>query len=247
MKYFIFLLITNISYIVKIFSKGTPLNPFTNPFSTKQNFFTNPEMSVSNTNIPLPQENITHYNPQEIPIERELAMRIVNDYRKIFNYLDYDPINEQLTAKELAVVFDEFDWPKLDSTETDNIKYSQHIIAKYDSESKGSINFVEFVKFMEDMWDNSERIREREYNEAILQAKNVFSDLFRWLDRDNDEAINKEDILYGLSRVLLKDVNRNEIDTVFEMYDVNANGKINMNDFILSIENGLFDKTFKEE
>ena len=75
----------------------------------------------------------------------------------------------------------------------------------------------------------------------------MFSELFHWLERDNDGLINQKDILYGLSRVLLKDVNRNEIDTVFETYDINKNGKINLNDFILSIENGLFDKTFKEE
>lgn len=247
MKHFILLFIITVNYIVKIFTKGTSLNPHTNPFSIITNYINKPQTGFSNTNIPLPQENITHYNPQDIPIEKELAMRIVRDYRKIFNYLDYDPVNEQLTAKELAVAFDEFDWPKLDSTETENNKYCQHIITKYDSESKGSINFVEFVKFMEDMWDNAELIQEREYNEVIIQAKNVFSDLFRWLDRDNDDLISQEDILYGLSRVLLKDVNRNEVDTVFEMYDVNKNGKINLNDFILSIENGLFDKTFKDE
>ena len=135
-----------INYIAKISTKGTKLNPHTDFFSLKQNFVNKPKTGFSNTNIPLTQENITHYNPQEIPIEKELAMRIVNDYRKIFNYLDYYPINEQLTAKELVVAFDEFDWPKLDSTETDNIKYCQHIITKYDSESKGTINFVEFVK-----------------------------------------------------------------------------------------------------
>ena len=247
MKHFILLFIITVNYIVKIFTKGTSLNPYANPFSIITNFINKPQTGFSNTNIPLPQENITHYNPQEISTEKELAMRIVNDYRKIFNYLDYDPVNEQLTAKELAVAFDEFDWPKLDLTETDNNKYCQHIITKYDSELKGSINFVEFVKFMEDMWDNAELIQEREYNKSIIQAKNVFSDLFRWLDRDNDDLVSQEDILYGLSRVLLKDVNRNEVDTVFEMYDVNKNGKINLNDFILSIENGLFDKTFKDE
>lgn len=247
MKYILFLFIIHLNYTVNISTKGISINSYTNTHSIKPDFVTHTQINNSNTNHSLLLENITHYNPQEIPIEKELAIRIVNDYRKIFNYLDYDPINEQLTAKELAVAFDEFDWPKLDLSETDNIKYCNNIINKYDSELKGTINFVEFVRFMEDMWDNSDKIREQEYIEAINQAKTVFSELFHWLDRDNDEYINKEDILYGLSRVLLKDVNRDEIDKVFEIYDVKKIGKINMNEFILSIEKGLFDKTFKDE
>ena len=36
-------------------------------------------------------------------------------------------------------------------------------------------------------------------------------DLFKWLDRDGDKYITPEDMIYGISRILIRDVNLKEV------------------------------------
>ena len=71
--------------------------------------------------------------------------------------------------------------------------------------------------------------------------------LFHWLDRDQDKFISPEDIIYGVSRIMIRDVDMKEVQNVFAKYDTEKKGKINMDNFLLAIANGGLDKTFKDE
>ena len=42
-------------------------------------------------------------------------------------------------------------------------------------------------------------------------ARDSFTKLFNWLDRDNDKLITQQDMLFGISRIMLKDADIGEI------------------------------------
>src|SRR5688572_29746368 len=106
--------------------------------------------------------------------EEAVAMRIVEQYKKIFDYLDYNPVDDLLNASELSEAFKNFskikkliyatiyykDWPKTNPEITDDLDYAKMIIEKYDTNSKNSINFLEFCKFMEDLWNSADMLQE---------------------------------------------------------------------------------------
>ena len=245
MKFYLLILI--FSLFTFLSSQGLNVNIYKNS-STHNSLFTenngNDRLSTSMNDIPMPLKTIITNKESE---EKELAKRIVDDYRKKFNYLDYEPVNELLTAKELAVAFDEFDWPKIDSEYSDNVKYAEMLIKKYDNERKNAINFIEFIDLMENLWNSSDILQEKKCSIAVKKSKNVFKALFNWLDRDKDSYITPEDVLYGLSRVLLKDVNKDEIINMFDYYDFRKFGKINQEQFLLAIANGYLDDTLFDD
>jgi len=47
---------------------------------------------------------------------------------------------------------------------------------------------------------------------AFMVSKNIFHKLFHWLDRDNDTKIQLSDMIFGISRVMLKDSNVKEVN-----------------------------------
>lgn len=229
--------------------QGLEQNQYKNAENVHNSLFTehnSPDrLSYSLESVPQPPKKLNNTKP--VIEEQVVAKRIVDDYRKIFNYLDYDPVNELLSSKELAEAFDEFDWPKIDNGYSDNVKYAEMLIKKYDKDRKNGINFVEFIDLMEDLWNSSDLLQEKKCNVSVKKAKDVFVTLFHWLDRDKDSYITPEDILYGLSRVMLKDVNKDEIIKVFDTYDYRKFGKINQEQFLLAISNGLLDDTLYDD
>lgn len=178
-------------------------------------------------------------------LEEEIAMRIVERYRQIFNFLDSNPVDNELSPKELAIAFDEFNWPKNDPNEFDNLAYAKKIINKYSKKQK--MDFVQFCKFMEELWNDENRLENEECQVNFGKAKDTFSNVFDWLDRDKDGMISKEDMLYGISRIMLRDADQKEIDLVFEKYDKEKKGKISKRDFILCAINGMLDLSLKKE
>jgi Ca2+-binding EF-hand superfamily protein len=124
------------------------------------------------------------------------------------------------------------------------LEYAKLMIQKYDTNNKESINFVEFCKFMEELWGSSDKLQEEKCNLAFTKSKDIFIKLFHWLDRDKDEAITPEDMTYGISRIMIRDVNLKEIQDVFAKYDTSKTGKLNQDNFLLAIANGLLDDTF---
>jgi len=42
-------------------------------------------------------------------------------------------------------------------------------------------------------------------------SRDVFNKLFLWLDRDNDSFITQQDMLFGISKIMLKDASIIEV------------------------------------
>ena len=44
-----------------------------------------------------------------------------------------------------------------------------------------------------------------------MMSKDAFTKLFYWLDRDNDGWITQQDMLFGISKIMLKDASIKEV------------------------------------
>ena len=97
----------------------------------------------------------------------------------------------------------------------DDVDYARIVIEKYDKNSKNKINFLEFCKYMEDMWETKDNINEQKCNSALNKSKNILYHLFKWLDRDHDGSVTPEDLIYGLSRILVRDVDMKEVKIIY--------------------------------
>lgn len=199
-------------------------------------------LSTSLEGVP-PKEEQT--KPQ-LSTEEQIAMRIVERYRQIFNYLDNEPVDNYISAKELSKAFDEFNWPKNEPNEFDNIAYSKKIVKQF-SNGKNLMNFIQFCQFMEELWNDAHKLENEECQQDVQKAKDTFDNLFEWLDRDKDGLISKEDMIYGISRVMLRDVDVLEINAIFNKYDETNKGRINKESFIKSAINGMLENSLKNE
>lgn len=100
---------------------------------------------------------------------------------------------------------------------------------------------------MEDLWNSADMLQEQKCNVGFNRSKEIFARLFNWLDRDHDGFIIPEDMIYGISRIMIRDVDIKEVQATFEKYDAQKKGKIDLNSFLLAIANGVLDNTFKDE
>lgn len=136
----------------------------------------------------------------------------------------------------------------------DDVEYAKYIIQTFDLNNQNSINFVDFSKFMEQMWTFKDTINEKKCLNSMNKAKNTFYYLFKWLDRDEDKFITPEDMIYGISRIMIRDVdmkevilfNLNQIQKTFSIYDKEKTGKLDFDAFMLAISNGFLENTFKD-
>ena len=100
---------------------------------------------------------------------------------------------------------------------------------------------------MEDLWGAADVIAEQKCNLALGKAKEIFERLFRWLDRDQDGLISPHDIIYGISRIMIRDANIDEVNNIFVKYDPKKTGKIDRKTWLLAMSNGMLKKSFKNE
>lgn len=127
----------------------------------------------------------------------------------------------------------------------DDLEYSKNMINKYDKENKGGMNFVDFCMFCEDLWEVSDSIQEQKCSSGFNKAMEIWDGFFKWLDRDNDGNLLKEDMIYGISKMMFRDVDMDEINKVFMEYGGNEH-KINYENFVLAIANGMLDNSLKD-
>lgn len=68
---------------------------------------------------------------------------------------------------------------------------------------------------MEDLWNVRDILSQKRCVFALQKATKIMLDLFKWLDRDGDKYISPEDMIYGISRILIRDVNLNEVNLIY--------------------------------
>jgi Ca2+-binding EF-hand superfamily protein len=174
-----------------------------------------------------------------------VAERLVNLYRKQFDFLDAINVNDLIDAEELSFAFKDYQWPKAETDVADDLEYAKTQVSKYDQDNKGGMNFVDFCMFAEDLWEISDSIQEQKCAAGFDKAMEVWDGFFKWLDRDNDGFLVMEDMIYGISKMMYRDVDMDEINKVFNEYG-GPKKKISYDNFVLSIANGLLDKSLKD-
>ena len=179
--------------------------------------------------------------PKDNP-ESDAADVLVELYRKRFDYLDSNEADNLLTYQELASAYSDFDWPKENLESNSDIDYAKKMIERYDTDKNQGLGFVEFVKFQEDMWEISDKNSERKCATGYDKSIEVWDGLFKWLDRDNDQMLKVEDLIFGISKIMYTDVDKDEVKNVFTTYAA-KDGKLNYENFVLAIANGFLDKT----
>jgi Ca2+-binding EF-hand superfamily protein len=206
-------------------------------------------MSNDNFGVPMPDWIKKKGEDKIIQIkdpEKITALRIIDRYRKMFDHMDFSPVDDLISFEELENAYINYNWPKIFVEEVNAI-YCQKVIQKYDASKKNKLNFVEFTKYMEDLWENIDTHNSEMVKHAFMVSKNIFHKLFHWLDRDNDTKIQLSDMIFGISRVMLKDSNVKEVKNVFAIYDPKKTGKISQEDFVLAIINGYLKETLSDQ
>jgi Ca2+-binding EF-hand superfamily protein len=177
--------------------------------------------------------------------EKVVAKRLVELYRKQFDFIDAIVVDDLITAEELAEVYRVYEWPKELTDIADEVAYSKTIIGKYDKDNKGGMNFVDFCLYSEDLWDISDSIQEQKCSSGFEKANEIWSNFFKWLDRDNDGYLVMEDCIFGISKMMYRDADMDEIQKTFAEYG-GADKKLNFDSFVLAIANGFLDKSLKD-
>ena len=177
--------------------------------------------------------------------ERSVAERMVDFYRKQFDFLDAQTVNDLVDAEELAVAYRDFAWPKAPTEVADDTEYAKSQINRYDKEGKGGLNFVDFCMFAEDLWEVSDSIQESKCQSSFEKSMEIWDGFFKWLDRDSDGKLVMEDMIYGISKMMHRDACMEEIQKVLNEYG-GQEKKINYDSFVLAIANGMLDKSLKD-
>jgi Ca2+-binding EF-hand superfamily protein len=183
--------------------------------------------------------------PKSESPERSVAERLVDFYRKQFDFLDAQTVNDLVDAEELAVAYRDFEWPKTPTDVADDTEYAKTQINRYDKEGKGGLNFVDFCMFAEDLWEVSDSIQEQKCQSSFEKAMEIWDGFFKWLDRDSDGKLVMEDMIYGISKMMHRDADMEEVQKVLNEYG-GQERKINYDSFVLAIANGMLDKSLKD-
>ena len=97
---------------------------------------------------------------------------------------------------------------------------------------------------MEELWVNADAENEKKCTVAFDKANDVFSKLFDWLDRDSDGNITLPDVKYGISRIMIKDIDDDTLSLMFQDQNKQPIFKLTKEMFLLKIANGQLDKAF---
>lgn len=110
------------------------------------------------------------------------------------------------------------DYPKNDQT-LDAVEYSEKVVNTFDKNGEKKLNFLEFCRFMEDLWNVGDQINTKNCKTKLNKSMNVYADLFKFLDRDADKHITPEDMIYGISRIMVRDVDVAEVKYFLKLFN----------------------------
>lgn len=107
------------------------------------------------------------------------------------------------------------------------------------------MNFVDFCMFAEDLWEVSDSIQEQKCSSGFNKSMEIWDGFFKWLDRDNDGFLVMEDMIYGISKMMFRDIDIDEVKKVYLEYG-GPEKKVNYENFVLAIANGMLDNSLKD-
>ncbi len=118
-------------------------------------------------------------------------------------------------------------------------EYVDEKFKEFDSNQDGELNLIEFTKFMEELWNFSQYAMKRSCTNALSRAVGVFEQLFDWLDfyGNHEGKVDKQEMIKGVSRLMSHDIDLQDVENVMNVFDVNQDGKLERNEFVLAAMN----------
>ena len=105
------------------------------------------------------------------------------------------------------------------------------VVKKFDSDSRGQLNCTDFIKLV------SEGSKE-------VTTNKFMTEIFEGFDKDGDGLINKTD-LQCVMRAMGEEVNQDELNAVFDMFDISEDGNIDFQEFLSIVKKyDEFENTF---
>ena len=142
----------------------------------------------------------------------QLTEEQIAEFKKAFSPFDKDGQGKgALTSKELGVVMRSLGQ---DPTEAE----LQDLINRFDSDSKGAVDFPEFLTMM------AQKMRERHRRQSVKEA-------FRVFDKDGKgfiSAAQLRDVMTDLGEKLTEE----EVDQMIGEADINGDGRVDYEEFV---------------
>ena len=189
--------------------------------------------------IPPPKIGSNNENSDYKDEFTQVAERMLEKYREYFDFLDKNA-NNLISADELALAFEVYDWPKEIDGNVDNIEYGKELITKFDKDNKEGLSFEEFCRMMSSLYDTRDRLEEQKCLNSYDKAIDTMNNFYKWLDQKGTGTIGESELLYGISKMMSRDADEAEISSLLKK----NGGTITKDALVLAIANGELDKTF---
>ena len=199
------------------------------------------------------------YTASEVLSSKWLSVKLKKEDDKIKYYLDYKHIEKYKSYNKFKQAILTFIASRLSSEESDKIR---NIFYSIDVDKKGSITYEEFSNYIinecniDDISEKQEDIKKAFKSVDIDQSKsidyteflaanlepNIFlkeeklKEAFRIFDLDDTGYIKKDDIIRVLKLDKLNEKD-NIANKIIEENDFDKDGKINFNDFMMTMKN----------
>ena len=208
-------------------------------------------------NMLTPAKN--RYTAKQVLASKWFEVKLKEDNEKNNYILDYRHISRYRTFNKFKQAILTFIASRLSSEESKKI---QNIFFNIDEEKKGFITFEDFRKYIineydiDDLIENEEELRKgfqsvdidhnnkidyteflaANLDEKVFLKEDKLKEAFRTFDINDTGVIKKEDIIRVLKLDNLSDKN-NIANSIIEENDFDKDGKINFNDFMITMKN----------
>lgn len=172
-----------------------------------------------------------------------VAYKVTKYYKKIFDFLDTD-VDDQVNQENICEAYRLYGWPM--PADEQVASYVKEQFKKWDQNQDGTLDFVEFCHYMENIWTYSQYATEKICVSALRRSIAVFEKLFDYLDSDHDDKIDRSNLKYGLSYVMNKDLNADDLEKTFALYDKDNDKFLSKSEFILASMNGILVRSVED-
>lgn len=139
----------------------------------------------------------------------KLSKDNINEIREIFNFFDKNK-SGAIAVKEIGDLYRALGMTPTDAQIND-------IIAEFDTDCSGTIEFSEFIKIFE-MCD------------VKPITEDQLANAFRLFDQDRNGLISTDE-LFGIMRLAGEKISREDTELIMKEFDLDDNGSINYNEF----------------
>lgn len=117
-------------------------------------------------------------------------------------------------------------------------------MTKFDHNGDQKLDIYEFIQLLEALFDVEQQEFEKECLTDLEEAYDVFRNLFKYLDQDRNGMITKENWLHGMAYLMHREMNEDDVEKAFKLFDEDKDGHLDWLEFIGSVDNDILTANF---